>query len=362
MRIREDRQYRWTNQINQRLGGAAGKIVARAEFMGGDEQYVVEFYELPGWLLSTLGIGDDIDHVYQVGMRQADNDGYEGDLRTGDNRAALSIIRTATDIIAEWIGKHHPEVFIAGSPDPQKFRIFQHIAKGLSGQARQAGYEVWERETPVGNAVIISKEGALYEHESMREPRAVPLDESTFDMDGIDVRPLITLRRKFAAQTKAMVEDENDHVETLAQTGYWGRAGAGCLIMARSTGRILIPLRSAYVEQPNTWGTWGGAIDQGEDPAEAVQREVHEEAGIRPANLQVIPLYTFRDGDFSYYNFLAVVNEEFEPYLNWETQRAEWVRFGDWPHPLHFGLKGLLQDRPSFQTMKEIAENFATPD
>ena len=63
-------------------------------------------------------------------------------------------------------------------------------------------------------------------------------------------------------EDEGMYEDDSDHAEALQQTGFWGRAGAGVLFLARDTGRILIAHRSADVEQPDTWGTWGGAIDR----------------------------------------------------------------------------------------------------
>lgn len=93
-----------------------------------------------------------------------------------------------------------------------------------------------------------------------------------------------------------------------------------------------------------------------------MQREVHEESGVRPPYLQVIPLYVYTDRDFRYYNFLAVVNDEFQPRLNWETQDSVWVRFGDWPNPLHFGLESLLQDRSSIETIRRVSEIFTQSD
>lgn len=148
-----------------------------------------------------------------------------------------------------------------------------------------------------------------------------------------------------------------DHGEALEKTGFWGRAGAGCIILALETGRILLPKRSEFVEQPHTWGVWGGAIDPNEDPAEAAQREAHEEAG---ANIhQMIPLYVFHDAKsgFRYYNFLGLVDKEFTPNLNWETEGYSWVNFGDWPKPLHFGLKALLSDSASAEKINAYASN-----
>ena len=150
-------------------------------------------------------------------------------------------------------------------------------------------------------------------------------------------------------------EDEEEHFNALAQTGYYGRAGAGAIIMAKSTGRILLPLRSQYVEQPGTWGVWGGAIDRGEDPAKAVRREVAEERGLPENQFGLIPLYVFQDKGFRYSNFLAIVPEEFNPKLNWETQRATWLKVGQWPSPLHFGLKALLSDPKSAEIIQREA-------
>lgn len=148
-------------------------------------------------------------------------------------------------------------------------------------------------------------------------------------------------------------ENDAEHRETLSRTGFWGKQGAGCIIVARDTGRICLPHRSSYVEQPGTWGTWGGAIDSSEDPKVAAIRELREEAGYE-GKLQLIPLYVFRHpSGFTYYNFLALVEEEFSPTLNWETQGFRWVEYGHWPEPLHNGLKLLLNHQSSVDTIKK---------
>lgn len=152
-----------------------------------------------------------------------------------------------------------------------------------------------------------------------------------------------------------IIENDAEHRQALQQTGFWGRAGAGCLILARDTGRICIAHRSQEVEQPGTWGTWGGAIDQGEDPKMAAAREVREEAGYH-GKLQMIPLYVFKhQSGFRYYNFLAVVDKEFNPSLDWETQGYVWTEFGKWPKPLHHGLQSLLADPDSLKIISHYS-------
>lgn len=140
------------------------------------------------------------------------------------------------------------------------------------------------------------------------------------------------------------LSDDRDHQRALEETGFWGRQGAGLIIMCSTTGRILLPLRSEQVEQPHTWGTWGGAIDDGEDPKAAAVREMREESGIKIDPRSVTKLFVFRKGSFTYTTFLAMVDVEFKPRLDQETERAEWFAPDDLPRPLHFGLRAVLDD------------------
>lgn len=138
--------------------------------------------------------------------------------------------------------------------------------------------------------------------------------------------------------------DDDNHFHTLNKTGFWGKAGAGCLFYAQSTGRYLVAFRSRYVQEPNTWGTWGGAIDSGESPEEAVAREVEEEAGYN-GHFNIHHAWTFDSGTgFKYFNYIVTVEDEFLPVLNWETSTFKWVEPGNWPTPLHPGLKALIDN------------------
>jgi 8-oxo-dGTP pyrophosphatase MutT (NUDIX family) len=153
-----------------------------------------------------------------------------------------------------------------------------------------------------------------------------------------------------------LFENDDDHAQEMERTGFWGKAGAGCIMLARDTGRILLPHRSWAVEQPDTWGTWGGAIDAGLSPEQAVRLEVSQEAGYH-GHYDLIPLYVFKHpSGFRYFNYLAIVEEEFEPVLNWETQDHAWVEYGHWPAPLHFGLQGLLKNPLSRKIIQAAVE------
>jgi len=51
------------------------------------------------------------------------------------------------------------------------------------------------------------------------------------------------------------------------------------LILEDKNGRILLQLRDNKqgIDYPNKWGTFGGQIEEGETPEEAIKREIREE-------------------------------------------------------------------------------------
>lgn len=141
-----------------------------------------------------------------------------------------------------------------------------------------------------------------------------------------------------------LFENDAEHSEALKKTGFWGKRGAGCLFYSTATSRYLIAHRSAEVEEPETWGTWGGAIDSKESPEKAVAREAKEETGYTGSAV-FKHIWTFKHSSgFQYFNFLALIEDEFKPTLNWETQGYKWVKAGEWPQPLHPGMIKLLEN------------------
>jgi len=149
-------------------------------------------------------------------------------------------------------------------------------------------------------------------------------------------------------------KDDAEHFDALEKTGFFGNKGAGCIFFAKDTCRFLIMHRSRMVEQPGDWGNVGGAIDSKEDPQKAVKREAYEEVGYS-GDLKLVPLFVFSKGNFRYYNFLAVIEKEFTPRLDWESQGYKWCEYGKWPKPLHFGLISLFNDPKSAEIMKKYA-------
>lgn len=141
-----------------------------------------------------------------------------------------------------------------------------------------------------------------------------------------------------------LFENNAAHAAAREKTGFWGARGAGCLFYASTTDRYLIAHRSKDVEQPGTWGTWGGAIDTGESPSIAAEREAREETHYA-GKMELKHLWTFKhQSGFQYFNYLATVKNEFTPVLNWETDEHDWVKAGEWPTPLHPGMIALLKN------------------
>jgi 8-oxo-dGTP pyrophosphatase MutT (NUDIX family) len=151
--------------------------------------------------------------------------------------------------------------------------------------------------------------------------------------------------------------NDDAHHEVLKKTGFFGKIGAGCVIVAEDTGKICMPFRSLEVEQPHTWGTWGGAVDDGEDAKSTAVREVREETGYA-GKISLSPLFTFKHpSGFRYFNFLALVPEEFTPTLDWETEKAEWRALDDLPRPLHFGFKSILEDSTALRKLEKVCRS-----
>lgn len=150
------------------------------------------------------------------------------------------------------------------------------------------------------------------------------------------------------------------HQQALEDTGFWGKQGAGCIIVSRTTGRVLLPLRSALVLEPLTWGVFGGAVDPNEDLRTSVCREADEESGLKVHGDEMVKLFVFADvaSGFRYTTYLAFVDGEPETTLNWESAKTQWFEFGEWPSPLHYGLKSILNNADSLSKLSSYCNRF----
>jgi 8-oxo-dGTP pyrophosphatase MutT (NUDIX family) len=122
---------------------------------------------------------------------------------------------------------------------------------------------------------------------------------------------------------------------------FTGVIGVGTLFLALDTERVLLQFRNSDKRHKHTWGFWGGLVEKGESPYEALTRELDEEMGLVPDinKLNPIDVYQSKDKNFMYYSFVAVIEHEFMPNLNGESCGYAWVNIGTWPKPLHEGAR-----------------------
>ena len=74
-------------------------------------------------------------------------------------------------------------------------------------------------------------------------------------------------------------------------------------------GEILLLKRQIHKPQGNTWGVPAGKIENGETPAEAIERELYEECGIKKQKSSIRFFRTmyvrYAEVDFIYYIYLT---------------------------------------------------------
>ena len=134
---------------------------------------------------------------------------------------------------------------------------------------------------------------------------------------------------------------------------------SGCVFLAVDTGRVMLQQRSEKSSHPRTWGFFGGKAEKAERPIETLLRELNEEVGMIPDVEKVYPLNKFVSPDkkFTYNTFVVTVFEEFIPILNNESDGYCWVKIGNWPRPLHPGVKSQLYNKEITKKIKTIFNN-----
>lgn len=124
------------------------------------------------------------------------------------------------------------------------------------------------------------------------------------------------------------------------------KSAAGALFVCAHSRRCLLNLRSASKTHRLTWSLWGGMLESGETPAEALFREISEEMGtVDILRTHAFDVYETRNQEFRYYSFVCVVEQEFAPVINTEAAGWGWFDFGVWPTPLHQGVRGTFATR-----------------
>jgi 8-oxo-dGTP pyrophosphatase MutT (NUDIX family) len=119
------------------------------------------------------------------------------------------------------------------------------------------------------------------------------------------------------------------------------KVGVGTLIISTKTSRVLLTLRAPHKTHAQQWSLFGGMVEEGEQPKEALLRELTEEMNFIPDIEKIYPfdIYQSKDTHFKYFTFVSIVEEEFIPELNDESCGYCWINLGQWPKPLHQGAK-----------------------
>jgi ADP-ribose pyrophosphatase YjhB (NUDIX family) len=128
------------------------------------------------------------------------------------------------------------------------------------------------------------------------------------------------------------------------------KVGVGTIFVSTKTKRVLLNLRAPHKTHSMCWSLWGGMVENGEQPKEALLRELTEEMGSVPdiEKIYSFDVYQSKDRHFKYYSFVSIVEDEFVPELNAESCGYCWIDLGEWPKPMHQGA------RISFCSLKSI--------
>lgn len=137
---------------------------------------------------------------------------------------------------------------------------------------------------------------------------------------------------------------------------------SGALFYTLNTRRFLLLYRKNG-KRNNQWGIVGGTNEYNETPWEGLKREIQEEIGTVPDIVKTIPLETFvsSDSKFHFHTYLCLIKDEFIPVLNEEHDGYAWVGYGNWPKPLHQGLRSTLiskTNRAKLETVFAMADLF----
>lgn len=119
------------------------------------------------------------------------------------------------------------------------------------------------------------------------------------------------------------------------------KMGVGTIFVSTKTSRVLLNLRAAHKTHAMCWSLWGGMVEAGEQPKDALLRELSEEMGFVPDIEKIYPfdIYQSKDTHFKYYSFVCIVEDEFTPILNSESCGYCWIDLGQWPRPMHQGAR-----------------------
>lgn len=115
------------------------------------------------------------------------------------------------------------------------------------------------------------------------------------------------------------------------------RIVAGVLIKCAKTDEILLLLRNDKIP---TWALVSGNIEKGENPLEALKREIYEELFINPNKIEFkfMRIEHIPDKNIDFYYYEGLTNSKFTPILDHENLNFGWFNKENLPTPLFKGL------------------------
>ena len=139
--------------------------------------------------------------------------------------------------------------------------------------------------------------------------------------------------------------------------------GAGIIAVDEKTGDILLGRRSFQSPQPNSWAPFGGTFELKDgNPKTTAKREFSEETkSDEPYEISSSPFYVQNRPHLTFYNYLGIFGEKFNPTMNKEHLAFGWFPIDSLPSNLHPGFKELI-DRKG-EILKKVIEKIKTePD
>ncbi|WP_053715584.1 NUDIX hydrolase [Saccharothrix sp. NRRL B-16348] len=126
------------------------------------------------------------------------------------------------------------------------------------------------------------------------------------------------------------------------------RASTGAVVTDRE--HVLLLWRHRFTTDTWGWEIPAGWSEQGEDPAEAVVREVREETGYEPHDITPLITYSPMTGISSqqYHVYLARAATLIGPHEAAEVSRVEWTPVSDLPRLI---ATGQITDGPSLTAL-----------
>lgn len=128
----------------------------------------------------------------------------------------------------------------------------------------------------------------------------------------------------------------------LMETSVPKKIAAGVLIKCVKTGNVFLLFRNDKVP---TWALMSGGVEEGENPFDALQREMYEELFVRPNDINFKPIRVehFPEKNMEFHYFEGLTNSEFKPILDHENLNYLWCDINNLPSPLYPGLLEKIQ-------------------